>query len=340
MPVRIGIPRGLLYYYYYPLWEKFFTLLDVEVVVSDKTNNQIVVEGVRNCVEDSCLPVKIYHGHVMNLKDRVDYILIPKMMSIQKKEFICPKFCGLPEMIRHSLQDLPVVIEPTIDFWKSKENLMETVYEMGGCFTGNKNKMKDAFQKALAAFNEYKKAVKKGFLPIDDFSGQWTSWNHSGNNENKILVLGHPYVLYDSYISMNLINKLRRYGFTVITEDNIDNEVIHEKAAIMDKRMFWTFGRKMLGAAFYGMEQEDIKGILYLSSFVCGIDSVICEIVERRIRRDSKKPFALLTVDEHTGEAGFDTRLEAFIDMMKWRENNESYVPAHGKYIFGRKSLI
>ena len=85
------------------------------------------------------MPVKIYHGHVMNLKDRVDYILIPKMMSIQKKEFICPKFCGLPEMIRHSLQDLPVVIEPTIDL-KSKENLMETVYEMGGCFTGNKIK--------------------------------------------------------------------------------------------------------------------------------------------------------------------------------------------------------
>ena len=92
MPVRIGIPRGLLYYYYYPLWEKFFTLLDAQVVVSDKTNSKIVAEGAKNCVEDSCLPVKVYHGHVLNLKNKVDYILIPKVMSIQRKEFICPKF--------------------------------------------------------------------------------------------------------------------------------------------------------------------------------------------------------------------------------------------------------
>jgi predicted nucleotide-binding protein (sugar kinase/HSP70/actin superfamily) len=330
MPVRVGIPRGLLYYYYYPLWEKFFTLLDTEVIVSERTNRLIVEDGVKNCVEDACLPVKIYHGHVLQLKKKVDYILVPKMMSIQKNEFICPKFCGLPEMIKYSLDNLPVMIDTTIDFRKSRKNLLETIYEMGGYFTGNKKKIKFAFEKALINFNQYKKSIKKGFLPIDGFSNQPSELGKHTNNENKIVLLGHPYVLYDSHISMDLIKKLRFHGFTVLTQDNFDNKVINQKALIMDKKMFWTFGRKILGAAFYAMEQEDIKGLIYLSSFSCGLDSVIAEIVERRIRRNSRKPFALLTIDEHTGETGFNTRVEAFIDMIGWREKNENHLSTHG----------
>lgn len=34
MGINIGIPRGLLYFYYYPLWEKFFHNLGVEIVLS------------------------------------------------------------------------------------------------------------------------------------------------------------------------------------------------------------------------------------------------------------------------------------------------------------------
>ena len=35
-----------------------------------------------------------------------------------------------------------------------------------------------------------------------------------------------------------------------------------------------------------------------------------------------------LTLDEQTGEAGFNTRLEAFLDMMEWRGKNEDNIPS------------
>jgi predicted nucleotide-binding protein (sugar kinase/HSP70/actin superfamily) len=53
------------------------------------------------------------------------------------------------------------------------------------------------------------------------------------------------------------------------------------------------------------------------------------EIIERRI---VNKPFIMLTVDEHTGEAGMLTRLEAFVDMIERqrRQAFENNLSAHG----------
>jgi predicted nucleotide-binding protein (sugar kinase/HSP70/actin superfamily) len=53
-------------------------------------------------------------------------------------------------------------------------------------------------------------------------------------------------------------------------------------------------------------------------------------MIERRLRRSSDIPFIVLTIDEHSGEAGMDTRLEAFIDMIRWRKKDETDISAHG----------
>lgn len=41
---------------------------------------------------------------------------------------------------------------------------------------------------------------------------------------------------------------------------------------------------------------------------------MIGEMISRKVYR---KPFMMLTIDEHTGEAGLVTRLEAFCDMLQ-----------------------
>jgi predicted nucleotide-binding protein (sugar kinase/HSP70/actin superfamily) len=57
-------------------------------------------------------------------------------------------------------------------------------------------------------------------------------------------------------------------------------------------------------------------------AFGCGLDALVGDLVERRIRKKGV-PFCMITIDEHTGEAGVDTRLEAFIDMLEWRDTQE-----------------
>jgi predicted nucleotide-binding protein (sugar kinase/HSP70/actin superfamily) len=77
MAIKIGIPRSLFYYRLFPLWESFFEELGAELVVSDITSRKILDDGVKSCVDEACLPVKLFHGHVINIKDKVDYLFIP-----------------------------------------------------------------------------------------------------------------------------------------------------------------------------------------------------------------------------------------------------------------------
>ena len=51
--------------------------------MSPKTNRDILNTG-QACVDEACLPVKVFHGHVDYLKDKVDYIFIPKFISLYR----------------------------------------------------------------------------------------------------------------------------------------------------------------------------------------------------------------------------------------------------------------
>ena len=71
---------------------------------------------------------------------------------------------------------------------------------------------------------------------------------------------------------------------------------------------------------FHFLTDPGIDGIIHLISFGCGPDSLVGELVERRAQRGRGFPFLLLTLDEHSGEAGLTTRLEAFVDTLEWRQ--------------------
>jgi len=333
MTIKIGIPRALWFYDYFPLWKTFYEELGAEVIISEPTNKQILDYGVKNTVDEACLPVKIFHGHVLSLKDKVDYIFVPKMMSVYEKEYICPKFCGLPEMVDNSIPNLPPLIDIEINFNRSRKSLRKTIYKFGSYVTKNPIKIFKAYDKALAVYEDYRENVKLGCLPLD---GQVES-NEIVKQKRvrmpgamKIAVLGHSYNVFDNYASMNLINKLKENKIDVVVPEMLDMEAINCCTDLLPKKMFWSFGRKILGSAMHLADKKDVDGIIFLSSFGCGIDSIIEDLSERKARRGAEIPYLLITVDEHTGEAGVNTRLEAFLDMIEWRKRNESDLSAHG----------
>ncbi len=329
MAIKVGIPRGLWFYDYYPLWKTFYEYLGAEVVLSRPTNKQILDMGVKNTVDEACLPVKVFHGHVIDLKDKVDYIFVPKIMSVYEKEYICPKFCGLPEMVFHSIKDLPQLIDVEINFNKSRKNLEETIYKFGYYITRDKEKIKKAYEKALENYSNYKMKLRNGYLPID---GKFVDFNNKldKNIRSRIAIVGHTYNMYDSYTSMNLFNKLKKDKVDITVPEMIDFEIINKYANELEKKMFWSFGRKLLGSSMYFAQVQNVDGIIYISSFGCGIDSIIQDLFERNARKQGKIPFLLLTIDEHSGEAGINTRIEAFLDMIEWRKRNEGNLSAHG----------
>ena len=135
----------------------------------------------------------------------------------------------------------------------------------------------------------------------------------------KIAVMGHGYTIFDEYLSMNLIRHLQALGVRVITPEMLAPELSEEYAAALPKRMFWTLGKKILGNVLYHIEKNNLDGMLYVETFGCGPDSMIEDLSARYVRRSRNMPFQVITLDEHTGEAGVLTRLEAFVDMILWR---------------------
>ena len=116
--MRIGIPRALFYYQYFPFWKTLFEVLRFEVVLSPPTNKEILEQGTKLCVDDACLPIKVYHGHIAVLKDKVDMIFVPRVISIEPRKYICPKFLGLPDMIRNSIPDISRVLDTELNLYK------------------------------------------------------------------------------------------------------------------------------------------------------------------------------------------------------------------------------
>lgn len=329
MGKKVGIPRSLFYYQYYPLWKTFFEELGAEIIVSDATNKRILDAGVKACVDEACLPVKLFHGHVLNLADRVDYILVPRFTSVSRNEYVCPEFGGLPDMVRHTLKDLPILIDPEVNLRKSGKNIWRAAFETGSHFTRNKALIKKAFELAVSQYRIYINSVKEGKQPLFCCS---KAPDDDGKEDKrlKIALIGHVYNLYDSYINMNLLEKLHKNSVETITAEMVTDVEIDRHTSALNKPVFWYFGRKALGSVLHLIESGEIDGIIYVISFGCGIDSFVCDLAERWVKRRTDIPYIVLTLDEHSGEAGLDTRLEAFIDMLGWRKKNGDNISTSG----------
>ncbi len=320
---KVGIPRGLFYYKYFPLWKTFLEELGAEITVSDPTNKRILDDGVRACVDEACLPVKLFHGHVKNLSGRVDCLFIPRFTSISRNEYVCPQIGGLPDTVRHTLKDLPPVIDTEVNMRKSASNSWKAALETGRWFTSDKKAIKAAYHKAVDAYRSYRSGIKKGELPFGKRTAAGIHTRPAGEKPLKIAVIGHVYNLYDTYINMNMLEKLGNSGVEIITADMVEEDKINLNVAGLNKPMFWNFGRKALGSALHLAGSGEIDGIIYVMSFGCGIDSFVCDLMERRLKKQVDIPFTLLTIDEHSGEAGMNTRLEAFIDMIEINAKNK-----------------
>lgn len=299
--LKVGIPRGLFWYCMPERYRIFWEALGFEVVTSPPTNRKIFEEGIRCSHEELCLPVKVFYGHIAFLKDKVDLIFIPRIVSVMKKgekRFGCPKFIGLPDLIKNSLSGIPPVI--SVNLTLVEKGLEDCFFEMGKKLGIEKRAIKDAVRKML------------------DFETESNFFRKSKDRDSSIRigVIGHPYLLYDNYISAGLLNKLSSLKVDYITSSEPPKELIEEE--IEDRtNLFWIYERELVGAAHFFSNKGQVDGIILCVNFGCGPGSVVMEMIQRKVMRGKRMPFFILVIDENLQEAGLMTRLEAFCDMVR-----------------------
>jgi hypothetical protein len=138
-----------------------------------------------------------------------------------------------------------------------------------------------------------------------------------------VVIAGRPYNTFDSGANLDLPRKLAHLGLTVVPMDFLPLE--EEPIADLFSNMFWAFGRSILEAAHFVARTPNLY-MCALSNFGCGPDSFVHSYVESVM---GNKPVLFLELDEHSADAGYLTRLEAFRDVIRQHGSSATTQPHH-----------
>jgi predicted nucleotide-binding protein (sugar kinase/HSP70/actin superfamily) len=190
-------------------------------------------------------------------------------------------------------------------------------------FDPRKEKTEKTFErlgkKLKKNIREIKKALESSFLKEKELKEEETRefFEKIHSEKRKIILISHPYNLYDEYVNLRMKEKLEKLGAEPIFIDKVpvslnQHNNRHQSAATI--KFHWEFGKEIMEKIQEVLNYK-INGVVEVSSFACGCDAVLKEFVEKEFKK-AKIPFLYLLIDEHTGEAGFQTRLEAFMDTL------------------------
>jgi predicted CoA-substrate-specific enzyme activase len=309
----IGVPKILNMWEFIPFWKAFLTELGFSPVFSDPTNKNIIREGVEKIIVETCFPIKLTHGHVINIINKgLKRIFIPSVINMRRASgnspnaFACPYAQSIPYSIRASIDFDAYGVKvdtPIVYFGKTKAEVLESLTTYGKEIQRSKSEIKKAVAAAFDAQESfYRNIAQVGADALAKIK----------DNEKVVVIIGRPYNSTDPGANLNIHKKLTELGVHSFPMDMLpvrqDNYIDSDLDSI-----YWGYGQKILRTARNIRTMPNVYGI-YVTSFGCGPDSFITHFFKKVIKG---KPFLQLEIDEHSADAGIVTRLEAFLDSIK-----------------------
>lgn len=325
--MKIGLPRALMFYRYYPFFRAFLEGCGCDVQPSPPTNLGILARGTDICVDDVCVAVKVLFGHVSYLQERVDAVLVPRLVTVEKQRydtFTCPKLIAAPDMIRFSFPHLPALLEFIVDI--SKAPWWWGCIRLGRQLDVPLFGIARAYMNAVREQKRFEGFLHQGWLPDDALERL-----HNGNGcsapsylaarDVTVAVVGHHYLLGDPLVNKRLVHWLDANNARVLGSTMLTDEVIKNEAAPLPP-LSWSYERELLAAVSHFLKREDVDGVIYLTSFGCGPDSMVTEMARRELNPVGEQLLLEMVLDEHSAESGIRTRAEALVDMLRYRKGS------------------
>ncbi len=302
--IKIGIPRTLIFQELLPFFITFFQELGCQVILSDKTNKKTIHDGVESVITEHCFPIKVTHGHIINLmKKGVNYIFLPSIINMESEEYsikqsyTCPFVQAVPYIIKAALAP-ERLLTPILYFQRGRKHIETELSKLA---------------KKLGRRNG-KKAVMSAYKAQDEF---YQIIRERGNEvlknlkERAIVVVGRPYNTCDTGLNLEIPKILSEMGLLPIPMDYLDTRSVD-----LGKdwpNMYWGYGQRILSALRIIRAHPKIFP-LYITNFECGPDSFILNYFQEEM---GEKPCLIIEVDEHSAPAGIITRCEAFSDSLE-----------------------
>lgn len=295
---KIGIPRGLETEEILPLVITFFQELGFKVDLAEATGLPSLEQGAKLCQSASCAPLQLFAGGVKSLEDR-DFVFLPKVVEIpgrgEEKGYVCPLSQAMPDLFSPKISTQ--VLQPMLIFNKGYEKTWWEFLKLGLQLGCSPLKSLSAFKKALKEQREFDEHLATIGKESIKFARK--------NQIPLVVVLGHPYIIYSPLLAAGIPEAIQEDGAITLPADcyPLDGQ------SPVHKDIYWGYGHRLLRVAYETRRQQGFYP-LWLSVYSCGPDSFLIHFFQYL---SQGKPYVILETDAYTGQAGFKTRVEAFL---------------------------
>jgi predicted CoA-substrate-specific enzyme activase len=294
---RIGIPRALTTHSLYPLYATFFSALGMEAVLS-----AVDPRGELKSHSGFCLPAQIAHGAVLDLAQKgVRVVFLPQVARMPQNEtckdsYLCPITQAGPYFLAKAFPDTQF-LSPVLDFTDGNE-ANAAMTEMAVRELGASRKLAgDAWDAAVGAQTDAECALME--------MGRQALAQALADGKPTVLLAGHSYNAYTPEASQSVGKKLSSMGVLAIPADCLMPAGAGPTV--------WHFANQILNAASLAKQHPNLF-LLSIGNFSCTIDAFTHALLASEL---GAKPYLILEIDAHTADAGVQTRLEAFLDIVQ-----------------------
>ncbi|KPJ57416.1 hypothetical protein AMJ49_00550 [Parcubacteria bacterium DG_74_2] len=336
---------------YTSAFKTLFENLGLKVIPPEKTNSRTIAEGAKLAPEMFCFPLKVTLGNYLpalrkgantifmvqnvggSCRQRYYGVIQDKLLKENGWEINFLDFKATPRDIYRKIKEVSGAslwqILKAARFFFKKIGLIEKLEKMAQYYRPREIE-KGITDKALteSVFKIEELSEEKDFPKLKSKILRNFSKIQIEENKNlpKVGLIGEIYTVCDPTINFEVERKLGNERIEVYREMSI---IYHIKKAIFPWKD-WTIQRKIMPylkstVGGHGRDaiyeilhyiKEDFDGIVHLLPFGCMPEITVRPILEK-IHQDSGIPFLSLSLDEQVAEAGINTRLEAFVDVVK-----------------------
>lgn len=301
----VGLPRAFSYHSLLPFYSWYFHTLGVPTLTSDGISKK----GIAKVESSYCFPAEIAHGAVQNVIDKgVDFVFLPHFGNMPSMEAevphgtLCPLTQGLPYFIKRAFKlNDDQVLRPVVDFkhgWDQSRGAFEEMAEKLGF---SKEQGAAAYDGAVDRYHQFLAAYRqKGKEVLAAIQADPT--------KPYVALFGRPYNAFTKDANMGIPRKFTSQGVSVVPFD-----MIYDENSPIFGNMYWYYGQQDMKAVGRVLELENLY-LCWVSNFSCAPDSFMLHYIRWML---GKKPYLVLEIDSHTADAGLDTRVEAFLDVVE-----------------------
>jgi len=331
-------------------FKTLFEQLGLEVISPEKTTSQTIIEGAKIAPEMFCFPLKVNLGNYLDaIKRGANTIFMATASggSCRLRYYGVVQDKVLKEaghkinfiIFDQGLRDIYSKIKEIsgASFWRilraflffyKKLRLIEKMEKMAQYLRPREIERGTTDKLIVESISKLENLKEKDFPRIEgEILKEFSKIKIDKNRDlPKVALIGEIYTVCDPTVNFQVEKKLGNEGIEVHREMDLTYHI--------KKRIFpwkdWMIQRKInpylkstVGGhgrdAIYEMLnyiKEDFDGIVHLLPFSCMPEVTVRPILEK-IHQESRIPFLSLSLDEQVAEAGINTRLEAFVDVVK-----------------------